>query len=92
MGFLSKRFEIRTPYFNKVCFSIFRKYIIFDGFSKTNPEYLKWLKKTQGFEKDLQLDFEIENDIHYRIFESWDAAKDYYMSSIAKAKKIIQEK
>ena len=84
--------EIRTPYFNKVCFSIFRKYIIFDGFSKTNPEYLKWLKKTQGFEKDLQLDFEIENDIHYRIFESWDAAKDYYMSSIAKTKKIIQEK
>lgn len=53
---------------------------------------MKWLKKTQGFEKDLQLDFEIENDIHYRIFESWDAAKDYYMSSIAKAKKIIQEK
>ena len=45
-------------------------------------------KKTQGFEKDLQLDFEIENDIHYRIFESWDAAKDYICQALLKQKKI----
>ena len=61
--------EVRTPNFNKVCFGIFRKYIIFDGFKKNNLDYLKWLKKTQGFEKNLQLEFEIENSIHYRIFE-----------------------
>lgn len=82
--------EVRTPNFNKVCFGIFRKYIIFDGFKKNNLDYLKWLKKTQGFEKNLQLEFEIENSIHYRIFESWDAAKDYYKASIVKSKKIIQ--
>lgn len=82
--------EVRTPNFNKVCFGIFRKYIIFDGFKKNNLDYLKWLKKTQGFEKNLQLEFEIENSIHYRIFESWDAAKDYYIASIVKSKKIIQ--
>lgn len=62
--------EVRTLNFNKVCFGIFRKYIIFDGFKKNNLDYLKWLKKTQGFEKNLQLEFEIENSIHYRIFES----------------------
>ena len=82
--------EVRTPNFNKVCYGIFRKYIIFDGFKKNNLDYLKWLKKTQGFEKNLQLEFEIENSIHYRIFESWDAAKDYYIASIVKSKKIIQ--
>lgn len=82
--------EVRTPNFNKVCFGIFRKYIIFDGFKKNNLDYLKWLKKIQGFEKNLQLEFEIENSIHYRIFESWDAAKDYYIASIVKSKKIIQ--
>lgn len=82
--------EVRTPNFNKVCFGIFRKYIILDGFKKNNLDYLKWLKKTQGFEKNLQLEFEIENSIHYRIFESWDAAKDYYIASIVKSKKIIQ--
>ena len=71
--------------FHQVCFSIFRKYLTLDGFAKSNPDYSEWLKKTQGFEKDLQLLFNIENEIHYRIFESWDAAKDYYMSSIERS-------
>lgn len=71
--------------FNLVCFSIFRKYLTLDGFDLTNAEYASWLKKTQGFEKDIQLRYGIENEIHYRIFESWDAARDYYMLSIERS-------
>lgn len=82
---------VKTPNFSKVCFSIFRKYLTFEGFRNTNPEYAMWLKKTQGFEKNLQLEFDIENEIHYRIFESWDSAKDYYISSIEKNIKAIEE-
>ena len=39
-----------------------------------------------GFEKDIQVLFNIKNDIHYRIFESWDAVKGYYLNSIITAK------
>lgn len=83
--------EIKMNNFNKVCFSIFRKYLTLDGFSTTNESYIRWLKKTQGFEKDLQLIFGIDNELHYRIFESWDSAKDYYMSSIAKTRKRMED-
>lgn len=77
--------------FHLVCFSIFRKYLTLEGFDTSNPDYAKWLKKTQGFEKELQLDFEIENDINYRIFESWNAAKEYYMHSIERTKEAQYE-
>ena len=65
----------------KVSFCVFRKYMTLDSFRK-NEYYNNWLRKTGGFEKDIQLRFQIGNEIHYRIFESWDSVKMYYMSSI----------
>jgi len=62
--------EIKMPNFQAVYFSIFRRYIIFDGFTLSNDTYAEWVKKTQGFEKDIQLNFGIEHEVHYRIFES----------------------
>lgn len=76
----------RIKNINRVSFCIFRRYLTLDCFRK-NDYYQRWLKKTQGFEKDIQLKFQIENDIHYRIFESWDAVKMYYISSIINLKK-----
>lgn len=70
---------------NYVSFCVFRKYMTLDSF-RNNEYYNNWLRKTGGFEKDIQLRFQIENEIHYRIFESWDSVKMYYMSSINKLK------
>lgn len=68
-----------------VGFCIFRKYMRLDCF-RNNEYYNNWQKKIGGFEKDIQLRFQIGNDIHYRIFESWDSVKMYYVSSINKLK------
>lgn len=65
----------------KISFGVFRRYIFLDGF-RNNEFYNQWCRKTMGFENKIQLFFDISNDIHYRIFESWDAVKSYYMSSI----------
>ncbi len=70
----------------KISFGIFRKYIFLDGFRNENKFFRQWEVKTKGFEKDLQLLFGIENDIHYRIFESWDSAQKYYVNGIDKCK------
>lgn len=83
--------EIKTDKFGKVCFSIFRRYMNLEGFTPNNQTYADWLKKTDSFVKDLQLEFEISHDVHYRIFESWDSAKLYYMNSIKRAKEKIIE-
>ena len=76
---------------NKISFGIFRKYIFLDGFRSENVFFRNWEVKTKGFEKDLQLIFKIENKIHYRIFESWESAKQYYVSGIEKCKNNILE-
>ena len=76
---------------NLVSFGVFRKYIILDGFRR-NSYYDQWCKKTLDFEKGIQLFFGIENQIHYRIFESWDAVKDYYINSITKLKQKLENK
>lgn len=77
----SYRPTTRINNITKVSFCIFRRYLTLDGFRK-NEYYMDWVKKTKGFEKDIQIRFQIDNDIHYRIFESWDAVKMYYLSSI----------
>lgn len=72
----------KTSYVSKC---IFRRFITLDYF-RNNDFYNEWLKKTGDFEKDIQLLFQIENDIHYRIFESWDSVKMYYILSINRLK------
>ena len=73
-----------------ISFAIFRGYIYLDGF-RNNEFYNQWCVKTLDFEKDLQLNFNIENEIHYRIFKSWDAVKMYYLTSIIDAQKKLEE-
>ena len=83
--------EIRTESFDKVTLSIFRKYLSADYLDKSNEDYVLWVKQTEGFEKDLQARFLIDNAIHYRIFESWDSAKDYYIHGLKRLKERLED-
>ena len=73
--------------YGEVCESIFQRFIIFDGFRSSNKEYQSWLKQTEGLIVYLQSVFEINHEINYRIFESWDAAKAYYVAGIEESKR-----
>ena len=81
---------VRIKNYQYVCQCIFRKFVTFNGFDKNNKFYCEWKKKTGGFEKDLQLRFDIEQDIHYRIFESWESAQMYYISGMLKNRKNLE--
>lgn len=75
------------PKYENVTSGIFRKFITFEGFREYNdPIYAEWLKKVGGYQKEIQLEFEIEHKINYRIYESWHAAYLYYINSIKKIK------
>lgn len=74
---------IRDGKYRFVASAIFRKFVTLEGFENSNNTYYKyWQKKTGDFEKDLQLFFKINNDIHYRIYESWDAVEAYYVKGL----------
>lgn len=81
--------NVKFQQFRQICFGIMRKYLCLEITNSPNNLFIKWEKKTKDFEKDIQMIFNIENEVHYRIFESWSAAKDYYMNSIEKCKEKI---
>ncbi len=85
--YLNENYSIvRVKNYSYVCSCIFRKFITFKGFNNSNKAFKEWEIQTRGFEKNLQLNFSIAHDIHYRIFESWDAAKAYYISGMEQCK------
>lgn len=75
--------------YEEVSSSVFRKFISFNGFHKGKVTYNEWTKKTDALNKVLQTQFDIEHNVNYRIFESWDAVETYYISNLNKIKEEI---
>lgn len=83
-------------FYKIVTSSIFRKFISLKSFEDSrvgerNEFYQNWLKKTLGFQKDINLKFGITNDLNYRIYESWDAAQKYHVNSFEQLKREMEE-
>lgn len=81
---------IKNGKYKNVTSGIFKKFITLEGFDDSNDYYKNWQKKIGDFEKDLQLLFKINNDVHYRIYESWDAVESYYTKGLLELKEIIK--
>lgn len=73
--------------------------IIFGGFisifddDKTygNQTLENWQKKVLSFKAELQLTFNIQHDINYRIYSDWESVEEYHLKGITKLKNIINE-
>ncbi|NIK69333.1 hypothetical protein [Paenibacillus sp. BK720] len=69
--------------YQRVTSSLFRQFICLDGFDDSNERFIEWNKRASGFQKDLQLFYDIkEHTINYRIFDSWDAVQRYYTRNL----------
>lgn len=88
-GFYNEQFNYQKH--KKVTSAIFRRFIIFEGFTEKNDAYIEWIEKTGSFQSIIQMEYEIENDINYRIFKSWDAVRCYYEKSIKTCKEKLNE-
>lgn len=92
LGYLDKHYNSQNyienfPYVRKC---LFRKFISFDGFSITDKIYEDWLQQTANYQKDLQEMFHIRHKVNYRIFESWEAADNYYINNLKRIKNEIR--
>ncbi|MCW8922656.1 MAG: hypothetical protein OQK69_03360 [Gammaproteobacteria bacterium] len=72
---------------------------VFNGFvsiKDTDPTYgnnslEEWQRKVRTFKTELQLKFNIQHDINYRIYSDWESVQDYHVRGISKLKGKINE-
>jgi hypothetical protein len=81
---LSKMKHVKQ--YSAVTSEIFRHFISLKEVD-VDVEYFKnWEKKVNAFKKNLQVVFEIENEINYRIYESWEWVDVYHLDGLSKLK------
>jgi len=70
------------------CSNIFNGFVSIKDSDPTygNEELKKWQRKVRTFKADLQLKFNIQHEINYRIYSDWESVQDYHVRGIAKLK------
>lgn len=72
-----------------VASNIFRRFI---SIKRPNPNHLtfkNWIAKVENFNKDYQVLFNIDCDINYRIYDSWESVEKYHFKGIDELKEKV---
>jgi hypothetical protein len=79
--------------YGQKCGNIFSGFISIKDDDKTygNETLENWQKKVLSFKAELQLTFNIQHDINYRIYTDWESVEEYHLKGITKLKNIINE-
>ncbi|WP_417371285.1 hypothetical protein [Gelidibacter japonicus] len=79
--------------YTQKCGNIFGGFISIRDDDKTygNQILENWQKKVLSFKAELQLTFNIQHDINYRIYSDWESVEEYHLKGITKLKNIINE-
>ncbi|MDM5305816.1 hypothetical protein [Peribacillus frigoritolerans] len=72
--------------YNYACSSIFRKFAIPELLPETYDEVKEWNSQVESLLKDFQTIYNIPHTTSFRLYESWDALKNYQLGSIIKVK------
>ena len=88
--------DLSSKYFVKdysfVSGNIFRRFVSLKTPDPRSAFFDAWSKKVEPCKKDLQVVFNISNEVNYRIYESWDAVKFYHQSGIVDLQTTIAKK
>ena len=79
--------------YNQKCLNIFGGFVsIKDNDPTYGNEILEnWQRKVLSFKAQLQLTFNIQHNINYRIYSDWESVEEYHLKGITKLKNIINE-
>ncbi|HHA2301736.1 TPA: hypothetical protein ACOEAQ_004656 [Enterobacter asburiae] len=91
MAYLDVAKTSRIPYYNKVTGNIFRKFISLKNIEFNNEFFRQWKGKMEPCQKDLQIIYQVPNEINYRIYESWEDVERYHVQGLEKLKDIISK-
>lgn len=56
-----------------------------------NDSLVEWQRIVRTFKADVQLKFNIQHEINYRIYADWESVQDYHIRGISKLKGIMHE-
>ena len=73
-----------------VASNIFRRFVSIKRPDPTHPTFKAWITKVESFNKDYQVLFNIESEINYRIYESWESVERYHHKGIEELKTSLQ--
>ncbi|MNR23090.1 hypothetical protein D3C85_1400880 [compost metagenome] len=82
---------IPMPEYNEVAKFIFKKFISLKDPTQKHPDIVNWLKTVEPLVKDLQLFFGVEQQINYRIYDSWESVENYHYFGINALKNKVQK-
>lgn len=79
--------------YDKKCGNIFNGFVSLKDDDKTygNEILENWQKLILSFKARLQLKFNIQHDINYRIYSDWESVEAYHLKGITKLKMILDE-
>jgi hypothetical protein len=88
--------ELQSKYYLKdyrfITSNIFRRFVSLKDPDTRNPFFDTWARKVEPCKKDLQLLFNIPNEINYRIYESWSSAKMYHCKGLEELRTALRAK
>ncbi|CAD5578883.1 hypothetical protein IOR21_000867 [Escherichia coli] len=79
----------RIPYYYKITSNIFRKFVSLKNIDYNNEFFRDWKNKIEPCQKDLQVIYEVPNEINYRIYESWEDVERYHVQGLEKLKNLM---
>lgn len=78
--------EIQSKYYLEnykyITSDIFRRFVSLKKIDIRSNFFVEWAKIVEPCKKDLQLIFHMENEINYRIYESWEAVERYHCTGM----------
>lgn len=83
--------QTNLPGYIAKCKNIFNGFVSIKDTEPThgNEALQEWQRKVRTFKTDLQLKFNIQHEINYRIYSDWESVQDYHVRGIAKLKSEI---
>jgi hypothetical protein len=85
---LHKKTPLRS--YKQTASEIFRRFVTLKSPNTSNAFFDEWSRKVDPCKRDLQLIFDMPNEINYRIYDSWDSVQEYHKQGLAQLKKNLE--
>ncbi|WP_336035360.1 hypothetical protein [Acinetobacter bereziniae] len=75
--------------YNYLSKNIFKKFLMINSEIRGHTILEEWFKRIEPCVKDLQTLYGINHNVNYRVYESWDAMKNYHIAGLSLLKKTM---
>lgn len=81
--------KLYSDNYTTVSKSIFKGFVSVKNLEPIHPFFREWIVKVDSFMKDLQVLFQIQHTVNYRIYRSWEEVERYHQSGIDQLRRYL---